>query len=81
LAQRSLELAGWIVSGVTLALMPKCPACLAAYVAIATGVGISVPIASSLRMLLVIVCIALLLGLAVRWLCRFRFAKVTENAA
>src|SRR6267378_2232052 len=53
-ARRVREFAGWIVPAAGLALVPKCPACLAAYIAVGTGVGVSVPAATYLRMVLLV---------------------------
>ena len=70
-AGRAIDLAGWIFSGAILALMPKCPACLAAYVAASTGLGLSLPVANGLRTMLLVLCIASMLYLGLRMLRSF----------
>ena len=49
MGRRMLGLIPGVLSGAALALVPKCPACVAAYVAAATGLGISLSVASYLR--------------------------------
>jgi len=58
-------LAGWVGSAAGLALMPKCPACIAAYLALGTGVGISMSAAAHLRTALILAGFTLLVGFTV----------------
>ncbi|MES2598066.1 MAG: hypothetical protein V4662_22220 [Verrucomicrobiota bacterium] len=63
--------AGWIIPGVVLALMPKCPLCLAAWISLLLGIGVSTSMATILHRGIIMLCIALLVALLVRQCSRF----------
>jgi hypothetical protein len=66
----------WIIPGALLALLPKCPACFAAYIALGTGVGVSITFAEQLQRWTVMTCTAVLILLAVQALVkRYRGRK------
>jgi hypothetical protein len=73
--RRGIAFAGWIIPSATLALLPKCPVCVAIYVALFSGVSISVTSASNLRTALLILCITALICLVLKRLCRLAFSK------
>ncbi len=64
--RRLWEMAGLLLPGTLLALMPKCPMCLAAYVALGTGCTLSYTSAHLLMRTLTALCICTLAFCLVR---------------
>ncbi len=64
-AHRGFALAKCSLPTLILAFLPKCPACFAAYVALGTGISLSVAAASLLRTLLIGICVATLVWIFV----------------
>jgi hypothetical protein len=56
----------WLFPAALLVLMPKCPLCVAAYVALFTGIGISVSTARWIQGLMLTFCLTALAWLAMR---------------
>jgi hypothetical protein len=75
-AWQPLAMLRWVVPSALLAVMPKCPACVATYVALLTGVGISLPAAWYIRTGMILVCLAALVYLVVR---KFRAIKISTR--
>jgi hypothetical protein len=76
--RRGGEIAGWLIPGATLVLLPKCPVCVAMYVALFSGVGISLASASKLRTSLLVLCIATLFCLALKRLAK-KFSSTADE--
>jgi hypothetical protein len=64
-----------LVPGLLWALIPKCPACLAAYIALATGLSVSVSVASHLRYVLIAIFLVTVSVLAWSQMRRWAHAK------
>lgn len=56
-SRRIFALLQWALPSLLLALMPKCPLCIAGYIALWTGLGISLTSAYYLRLSLITLCI------------------------
>ena len=61
LYRRWLSLIGWFVPTAILALIPKCPACVAGYAVIGTSVGFSLSAFAQLRLAIIVMCLVSLL--------------------
>jgi hypothetical protein len=70
--RRGVRKTGWMIPGIVLILMPKCPLCLAAYIALLTGISIPFPAAAWLRLSLIVGCVASLAWLLARQLAQSR---------
>jgi hypothetical protein len=78
---RFLDVAGMGVAGTLLALIPKCPLCLAFYVMVWTGAWLPLTTATYLRASLLILCVASLLCLTATFLYRFPIVKEALSRA
>lgn len=76
--RRGSAIAAWIFPSATLALLPKCPVCVAAYVALISGIGVSIQIAAYLRTSLLILSAAMLVCLSLKYVCK---ARIKARAA
>lgn len=72
---------GCVGSGALLVLLPKCPMCLAAYLALWMGAGAAMPVAMRMRPLLEVVFVASVVLLIVRFVAmRFRQGDSRSHA-
>ena len=85
-ARQCVDVFGWIIPGVILAILPKCPMCLAAYVALWTGIGLSLSVATHLRVSLLMLSVGLILFMAAKNIRRLihkfdRYEKIIGKGA
>ena len=64
--RRFAALIEWAIPITTLALIPKCPACVAAYILLFSGIGLSIHAAAAMRWTLIALCISTLAYLLLR---------------
>lgn len=75
LARRLTAAAGSILPGAALVLLPKCPLCLAAWLAVATGVSIPVALVAPVRGLVIALWVAAMIFAGAQILRRRRAAR------
>jgi threonine/homoserine/homoserine lactone efflux protein len=59
-ARRCCTAAGTVAPAAVLVLLPKCPACIAAWLAVGAGIGVTATTAAYLRTGLLVLCVACL---------------------
>ena len=75
LARRRAGPAASILSGAVLVLLPKCPLCLAAWLTVATGIGVSAATAGRVRELMVVLWLAAVVLVAAQTIRRRVFRR------
>ncbi len=75
-ARKGVALVEWVLPVAALALVPKCPLCVAGYIALFTGVGVSFSTAATVRWAIVVMSVGALAFLLMRvaWRARGRAA-------
>lgn len=73
--RRRIGRVSWLLPGIIMVIIPKCPICLAGYIALATGISIPIATAGWLRRALIFLCIGSLVWLCGRRLGYFRVKK------
>jgi hypothetical protein len=87
--RRTAGATSWIFPGAALLFFPKCPACVAAYLAVVTGLSISASVVARLRLALTLIAIPMTLALASffssktgrSYIARIRWQKKVATAA
>jgi hypothetical protein len=80
--RRAWQSVQWLFPTALLVLMPKCPLCVAAYVALFTGVGITATTARGIQILMLVLCVASLAWLAIGlWRRRLKRRGLPDYAA
>ncbi|RYD17524.1 MAG: hypothetical protein EOP88_26135 [Verrucomicrobiaceae bacterium] len=77
--RRATGLVGLILSGIPLLLMPKCPLCVAAYVALFTGISVSTATAGQVRTGIIVLCAASVCTFCAISLIRIRHWRTRER--
>jgi hypothetical protein len=85
-SRQCVDVFGWIIPGAILATLPKCPICLGTYIALWSGLGLSLSAATHLRVSLLILSGGLILFMMARNIRRLiqklaRYENVIKRSA